>query len=111
MKVKPEDFKIGQIIGVLWRSRNNESTTYRFEQAKITKLTQTKNNLTILTKPKLFTIPLRTNDEFVEDYRTLNKDGFVTVDTPMLLSEETAEYFSKLADKWNITPPKSVWDD
>lgn len=102
------DFKIGQKVGAIWRSRNGEHETFKLIVSKVSNVSIGKTKTTVSTSPKIFRSPLEM-DEFW-DARKPNKNGLIVVDTPLLLSDEMEKHLKKLVDKWNTEGYKSLWD-
>ena len=104
------DFKVGQKVGCLWRHKEEDKVCFSFKKAKISKLSTTSKGTTVYLKPQLFQYNYKIEDEEFEDYRQIPDNGLIMISTPMLLSDETEKYFEDLAEMWNVTPPKSVFE-
>lgn len=100
-----DDFKIGQPVGAIWRSRGTEKDTFKLVVSKISSLTINKNGIKVKTSPQIFRTAL--DIEEFEDFRELDKNGLVMVDTPLLLSSETREHYQKVVEHWNKHGVKS----
>lgn len=97
------DFRIGQQVGVVWRSVVNEKTTFKLDVGKISNIKTNKNGTKVTVSPKIFRSAL--DIEEFDDYREINKRGLVIVNTPLLLSNITIEHLKGVVERWNENPP------
>lgn len=97
------DFPIGQKIGAIWRTRREDKDTFKLQVSKVSSITINKSGIKVTTSPKIFRCALEI-DEFY-DYREIDKNGLIVVDTPLLLTDKTVEHLEKVVELWKDKPP------
>lgn len=103
-----DDLKIGQPVGAIWRRRGTEKDTFKLVVSKVSSITINKNGIKVKTSPQIFRTAL--DIEEFEDFRELDKNGLVMVDTPLLLSDKTIEHYQKVVEHWNEHGVKDFWE-